>query len=70
VPDPARGGLCCLSWVLLPGEDPFLGPPFFLRLRDDAAWAREALAAGFATLAIARTPPGVAPHETVVLLHA
>jgi SAM-dependent methyltransferase len=70
VPDAALGGLACLSWVVLPGEDPFQGPAFFLRLRDDAAWAREAAAAGFAKVSIARTPPGVAPHETVVLLHA
>jgi SAM-dependent methyltransferase len=70
VPDAALGGLCCLSWVTLPGEDPFQGPPFFLRLRDDAAWAVEAAAAGFAKVAISRTPPGVAPHETVVLMVA
>ena len=61
---PACPGWCCLA------QDPFQGPAFFLRLRDDAAWAREAQAAGFAKVAIARTPPGVAPHETVVLLHA
>jgi SAM-dependent methyltransferase len=70
VPDAALGGLACLSWVMLPGEEPFQGPAFFLRLRDDAAWAREAAAAGFAKVSIARTPPGVAPHETLVLLHA
>ncbi|BDG70773.1 class I SAM-dependent methyltransferase [Roseomonas fluvialis] len=70
VPDASLGGLACLSWVVLPGQDPFQGPAFFLRLRDDAAWARDAQAAGFATVAIARTPPGVAPHETVVLLKA
>ncbi|WP_198369589.1 class I SAM-dependent methyltransferase [Roseomonas rosulenta] len=70
VPDAALGGLACLSWVMLPGQDPFQGPAFFLRLRDDAAWAAEAAAAGFAKVSIARTPPGVAPHETVVLLGA
>jgi SAM-dependent methyltransferase len=70
VPDAAAGGLACLSWVMLPDEAPFQGPAFFLRLRDDAAWAREAAAAGFSGLSIARTPPGVAPHETVVLLRA
>jgi SAM-dependent methyltransferase len=70
VPDAALGGLACLSWVMLPGEEPLQGPAFFLRLRDDAAWAREAAAAGFAKVSIARTPPGVAPHETLVLLHA
>jgi SAM-dependent methyltransferase len=70
VPDAALGGLACLSWVMLPGEEPFQSPAFFLRLRDDAAWAREAAAAGFAKVSIARTPPGVAPHETLVLLHA
>lgn len=70
VPDAALGGLACLSWVLLPGETPFQGPAFFLRLRDDAAWAREAAAAGFARVSIARTPAGAVPHETIVLLHA
>jgi SAM-dependent methyltransferase len=70
VPDAGLGGLCCLSWVMLPGEDPFQGPPFFLRLRDDAAWAAEAAAAGFAKVAISRTAPGVVPHETVVLMVA
>jgi SAM-dependent methyltransferase len=70
VPDAALGGLCCLSWVMLPGEDPFQGPAFFLRLRDDAAWAAEAASAGFAKVAISRTPPGVVPHETVVLMVA
>jgi SAM-dependent methyltransferase len=70
VPDAALCGLCCLSWVVLPNQEPFQGPAFFLRLRDDAAWARDAEAAGFAKVSIARTPPGVAPHETLVLLHA
>ena len=70
VPDVALGGLACLSWVMLPGQDPFQGPAFFLRLRDDAAWARDAQAAGFAKVSIARTPPGSVPHETVVLLQA
>jgi SAM-dependent methyltransferase len=70
VPDAAAGGLACLSWVMLPNQEPFQGPAFFMRLRDDAAWAREAAAAGFAKVSIARTPPGVVPHETLVLLHA
>jgi SAM-dependent methyltransferase len=70
VPDAGLGGLACLSWVVLPGEAPFQGPAFFLRLRDDAGWARDAEAAGFAQVSIARTPPGAVPHETVVLLHA
>ncbi|CAH0214981.1 bifunctional 2-polyprenyl-6-hydroxyphenol methylase/3-demethylubiquinol 3-O-methyltransferase UbiG [Roseomonas sp. CECT 9278] len=70
VPDAALGGLACLSWVVLPDQAPWQGPAFFLRLRDDAAWAREAAAAGFAKVSIARTPAGVVPHETIVLLHA
>lgn len=70
VPDAALGGLACLSWVMLPGQEPFQGPAFFLRLRDDAAWAREGEAAGFTRVSIARTPAGVVPHETLVLLHA
>jgi hypothetical protein len=64
VPDAALGGLACRSWVVLPVHKPYQGPTFFLRLRDDAAWAREAAAAGFAKVSIARTAPGVVPHDT------
>lgn len=70
VPDVSLGGLACLSWVVLPGDHPFQGPAFFMRLRDDAAWARDARAAGFAKASLTRTPPGAVPHETLVLLHA
>jgi SAM-dependent methyltransferase len=70
VPDVGLGGLACLSWVMLPGQDPYQGPAVFLRLRDDAAWARDAQPSGFAKVSIARTPPGVVPHETVVVLQA
>jgi SAM-dependent methyltransferase len=70
VPDAGLGGLACLSWVMVPGQEPFQGPAFFLRLRDDAAWARDAQAAGFAQVSISRTDAGVVPHETLVTLHA
>ena len=70
VPTPARGGLICLSWVVIPGELPWQSPSFFLRIRDDEGWADTARVVGFSDLRIERTAPGVMPHEYLVLLRA
>jgi SAM-dependent methyltransferase len=66
----AAGGLACLSWVVFPGEDPWQGPAWFLRLRDDEGWRRLAAAAGFREADIARSAPGAVPHEAIIRLVA
>lgn len=70
VPAAARRGLVCLSWVVLPDEEPWQSPPFFLRVLDDGDWERLAAAAGYRALRISRTPPGAVPHESIVSLLA
>ena len=70
VPVAGMGGLVCLSWVILPGEEPWQSPGFFLRILGDEAWQRLAQAAGFASLRIGRSPPGEVPHQCLVLLGA
>jgi SAM-dependent methyltransferase len=70
VPVAALGGLACLCWVVFPGEEPWQGPPWFLRLRDDAAWRRLGAAAGFREVAIERGAPGAPAEETILRLVA
>jgi len=70
VPVAALGGLVSLSWVMIPGEEPWQGPAWFLRLRDEADWRRIAAAAGFREAIVTRSAPGATPHETLVQLLA
>lgn len=73
VPLAELGGLACLSWVVFPGEEPFQSPAFFMRLRGEADWVRDGLAAGFGTVRLEPLPPAgpaSARREWVVLLAA
>lgn len=66
VPTPGGEALVSQAWVLFPGEDPWQAPAFVLRVLADADWEAWLREAGFATVRITHSAPGVVPHETIV----